>query len=138
MLENYKVVSRPPTYEEYLKLCFSVSWDDMNFKVAKEAIENSVFAVVAIYNDEVVGMGRIIGDGKMYFYLQDIVVLPEHQKKGVGKKLIIHLLNFLKENAPIPAFIGLFATKEGTGLYEKFGFREPPDMNGMFRLTPIE
>ncbi|MGP7817910.1 GNAT family N-acetyltransferase [Niallia sp. 01092] len=138
MLEDYKVISRLPTYEEYRKLCVSVGWDYMNFEIAKEAIENSVFAVIVVYKEEVVGMARIVGDGKMYFYFQDIVVSPEHQKKGVGKKLMNQLFIYLKENAPIPAFIGLFATKEGAGLYEKFGFKEPPDMNGMFRLTPIE
>ncbi|MCR5501527.1 MAG: GNAT family N-acetyltransferase [Lachnospiraceae bacterium] len=33
--------------------------------------------------DEVVGMGRLVGDGVMYWYLQEIVVLPEYQGRGI-------------------------------------------------------
>lgn len=35
MLEDYKVISRLPTYEEYRKLCVSVGWDYMNFEVMR-------------------------------------------------------------------------------------------------------
>jgi hypothetical protein len=68
MMGNYKVIERSPSYEEYRKLCISVGRDYMNFEVAQEALDNSIYSIVVIQNEEVVGMARIVGDGEMYFY----------------------------------------------------------------------
>ncbi len=56
-------------------------------------------------------MGRVVGDGAVYFYIQDIVVHPEHQGKGIGENIMSALMTYLQENAPDKAFIGLFASK---------------------------
>lgn len=135
---RYQVIDRFPTSDEYVRLCSSVGWNNMNFSVAEKAIRQSVYATVVSYGDEVIGMARIVGDGVMYFYIQDFVVHPLHQEKGVGKILMNQLFSYLKENAPTQAFIGLFATEAGSHLYKQFGFQPPGDMNGMFRLTPNE
>lgn len=132
---EYIIEERQPAFEEYYKLCLSVGWDSLNFDAAKQGIKNSVYAIVVMYGDEAVGMARVIGDGSMYFYLQDIVVAPAHQQKGLGKLMLEKIFDYLNEHAPVPAFVGLFATAEGEGLYEKFGFQVPGDMRGMFTLT---
>ncbi|MDO6654394.1 GNAT family N-acetyltransferase [Anaerobacillus sp. 1_MG-2023] len=138
MISNYQVIDRFPTSDEYVRLCLSVGWNNMNFSVAEKAVHQSIYATTVSYGDEVIGMARIVGDGGMYFYIQDFVVHPMHQGKGVGKMLMDQLFSYLKEHAPTQAFIGLFATEEGSHLYKQFGFEQPGDMNGMFRLTPIE
>ena len=40
-----------------------------------------------------------MGDGTMYWYLQEIIVLPEYQKKGVGTRIVNHLINYARENS---------------------------------------
>jgi GNAT superfamily N-acetyltransferase len=135
---NYQLIERSPSIDEYRNLCLSVGWVGMNFDVAEKAVSNSIYSIVAVYEDEIIGMARIVGDGQMYFYIQDVVVTPRHQGKGIGKLIMKQLLTFLNQNAPTPAFIGLFATNSGLSLYEQFGFKKPEDMMGMFRLTPIE
>ncbi|MED1425669.1 GNAT family N-acetyltransferase, partial [Bacillus altitudinis] len=62
-------------------------------------------------NNQIIGMGRIVGDGAIYFYIQDIVVHPEYQKNGIGKKIMNTLVEYLNQNAPDKAFIGLFASQ---------------------------
>lgn len=60
----------------------------MNFEVAEESLNQSLFGVTVQYQGKVVGMGRVIGDGRIFFYIQDIAVLPEHQNKGIGKLIM--------------------------------------------------
>ena len=55
---------------------------------------------------DVVGMGRIVGDGAIYFYIQDVAVKPEHQGRGVGRQIMEHLLAYLQAQAPPKAFSG--------------------------------
>jgi len=107
----------------------------MNFDVAEEAIANSLYAVVIEHNGETVGMGRIVGDGKIYFYIQDIVVSPEHQNQGLGKKILENFCEYLKANAPQKSFVGLFAAAGKAPFYERFEFADySPNMTGMFRV----
>ncbi|WP_379135754.1 hypothetical protein [Paenibacillus sp. sgz500958] len=68
MSEMYRVETRTATIEEYRKLCSSVGWKDfMNLDAAEVALSRSLFGVVVCYGDETVGMGRIVGDGQIFF-----------------------------------------------------------------------
>lgn len=64
---------------------------------------------MALVNDEVVGMGRLVGDGVMYWYLQEIVVLPEYQGNGIGTAIVNKLLKYVEEH-----------TDEGNFAYNQF------------------
>ena len=86
ILKNFKIEANMPTLEEYKYLCDSVGWTDyMNFEVAETSLSNSIYCLTVKDNEQIVGMGRIVGDGTIYFYIQDIVVHPDYQKKGIGK-----------------------------------------------------
>lgn len=132
-MSEYKVLKRMPSIDEYINLCSAVGWKDyMNFEVAEESLNRSLFGVVVQHEDEIVGMGRIVGDGRIYFYIQDIAVLPEHQNRGVGNTIILAINEYLKEKAPEKAFIGLFAAQGKEPFYKKYGFDHREGMTGMF------
>lgn len=130
---EYITHKRLPTLEEYKRICNAVGWTEfINFEVAEESLNHSLFGVVIQYKDVVVGMGRIVGDGKIYFYIQDIAVMPEHQDKGIGNKIMEAITDYLKENAPEKSFIGLFAAKGKEQFYNKYGFNKHDGMTGIF------
>jgi GNAT superfamily N-acetyltransferase len=137
-VQGYSIETRLPSIEEYRSLCTAVGWADvMNFEAAEVALPRSLMGVVVMRGPEAVGMGRIVGDEAIYFYLQDIAVAPEHQGKGLGKAIVAALLDYVRRSAPEKAFVGLFATPEGKGLYERFGFAQYEQMGGMFQTTPL-
>ncbi|GHO64053.1 hypothetical protein KSC_029450 [Ktedonobacter sp. SOSP1-52] len=69
----------------------------------------------------------------MYFYLQDIIVLPAFQGKGLGKRLMGAIMAYLEQHALPGAFIGLMAAKDASTFYTQFGFVvRPPERPGMF------
>lgn len=136
-MNNYEVLLNTlPTLDEYIYLCSSVGWENfMNFEVAETSIRNSVFSVIVKENHNIIGMGRVVGVGAVYFYIQDIVVHPEHQAKGIGENIMSALMTYLQENAPDKAFIGLFASKGKEAFYEKYDFKDYlPNMTGMFKV----
>jgi GNAT superfamily N-acetyltransferase len=137
MTSPHQIVERMPTLQEYHELCTAVGWGAvMNFEAAETAVPNSLYGVVVTHQEQVVGMGRIVGDGAIFYYLQDIVVLPEHQGKGVGRMLLNHLVNYVKSRAPEKAFCGLFAARGTEAFYEEFGFRAWLEMTGMYQVVP--
>ena len=83
--------------EEYLYIRNSVSWKKLSNSQAQKAIDNSLFFVKAIdENGKLVGMGRIVGDGSVICYIQDLVVVPEFQKSGIGSVILNKLIYYVK------------------------------------------
>jgi ribosomal protein S18 acetylase RimI-like enzyme len=132
------LIARPPTLDEYQQLCHAVGWSAViNFAVASAALAQSVTAVVARTEQQTIGMGRIVGDGAIYFYIQDVAVLPAHQHRGVGQRIMDHLLAYLATAAPAQAFIGVFAAQGTESFYQRYGFQTYPALTGMFQVAPV-
>jgi len=133
--EHYKIIERLPTVEEHKQLWGAVGWGDVNIKVTERSIANSIYGLVAESDGQIVGMGRIVGDGAMYYYIQDVAVLPEYQGQGIGKDIIERLLEFIRNHSSGAAFVGLFASQGKDEFYERFGFKNhSPGMTGMFMV----
>ena len=133
--DEYQVVERIPTVEEYLALREAVGWGRLDEQMTARGLTNALFTVCALHEGNVIGCGRVIGDGGLYFYLQDIIVLPAFQGKGLGKRLMKAIVAYLEEHALPGAFVGLMAAKGVSNFYTQFGFTvRPPERPGMFRL----
>lgn len=96
-------------------------------------LRNSIHSVMIKLDKEVIGMGRIIGDGGCFCQIVDICVLPQHQGKGIGKIIMENLTLFIHEKLPASCYISLIADGDASFLYEKFGFKDTlPASKGMF------
>lgn len=53
-----------------------------------EAIRNSTFVVSAWHSERLVGLARCLSDDVAICYLQDILIHPDYQRQGVGRRLL--------------------------------------------------
>ena len=108
---------------------------------AEKAIENSLYLLVAYEDGEPVGMGRLVGDGAVICYIQDLIVIPSHQGKGVGGRLIEQLITHVKE-IQLPGTQMMLDLMCATGrqeFYEKYGFlARPTDRLGPGMIQYLE
>ena len=133
MNEKYILVERSPTIKEYQKLREAVGWGNVDFEATEVGLHNSLFSVCVIYKNNVIGCGRLVGDGGIYFYIQDVIVLPEFQGNGIGKRIMDAIMDYLKAHVHPNAFVGLMAAKGVSKFYERYNFTErPADAPGMF------
>lgn len=116
------------TAEQALMLRTSVGWQGILHQLEK-ALKNGLFNVAAKDGDKVVGMGRLVGDGVVYWYVQDLAVLPDYQGKGIGKRIMHRLIEHVKQNSlpDTSVTIGLMSAKGKELFYEKFGFTARPN-----------
>ncbi len=133
-LDEYKLLERIPSVEEYQFLRNSVGWSLVSDEAVNQSLNSSLFSVCIDSNDKIIAFGRVIGDSGIYYYIQDVIVLPEFQRKGLGKKIMNSIMNYLEENADPTAFVGLMAAKGFWKFYEDYGFKKrPSDAPGMFK-----
>jgi len=132
---EYRFVEALPSISDYSRLRAAVGWSELSLEAMEVGLRGSLYSVCVYHGEELVGFGRVVGDGGIYFYIQDVIVLPEHQGQGLGKVIMSRIMAYLAEHARPNSFIGLMAAKEAQMFYERYGFaRRPSDRPGMFLL----
>lgn len=129
-----RVEERSLEISEYQVLRAHTDWKQLRDEVVSKALKKDLYSVVAIDGNRPVAMGRVIGDGAMYFYIQDIVVHKEYRNLGIGNLIMEHIENFLLNAAPTDSFIGLMAATGTIMFYSKFGYKvRDPESPGMYK-----
>lgn len=126
-MSNYHVEIRKLRVSEYQTLRKTTGWDSIKDDIVSKALARDLFSICVLNKNEVVGMGRIIGDGAIYFYVQDVIVVPKYKGKGIGKLIMDNIEFFLNKNANNNSFIGLMAAEGVKDFYHKFGYIERPE-----------
>lgn len=117
--------------DTYLNLRAAVGWKKLDDEQAIMALKNSIYTLTATIDDKVVGMARMVGDGAVICYIQDLVVHPSYQKLGVGQVLMEKLVGHAEEIKiqGTELMLCLMCAKGREGFYEKFGFIARPTDN---------
>ena len=76
--------------QEIIDLYQSVGWTNYTScpEMLEEAYKNSLCILGAFEKEKLVGVVRVVGDGISIVFVQDILVLPEYQRQGVGSALM--------------------------------------------------
>jgi len=97
----------------------------------QEAINNSTHVVTAWSDERLVGLARCISDDVSICYLQDILIHPEFQRHGIGRKL---LSNCLERFAHVRMKVLITDDEERQKLfYESLGYKNTKDL----KKTPL-
>lgn len=126
---NLSFIEKRPSAKEFNDLTESVGWGRRGEKIVEEALDNTLYSLCVYDVDKLVGFARIIGDKTIFLYIQDVVVIPKYQGKGVGSKimemLLLQIEKYKKVNPNIRTYLG--ASKGKEHFYEKFGFVARPN-----------
>lgn len=142
--ESYRVTHEVPSIQTYCDLRATTGLSPKSRAAAAIGLPNSLFAVQIMYKpppahsgsdaaeseaqDETeavpIAMGRVVGDGALFFQVVDIAVHTAHQGKGLGKMLLREIENWINTNVPPTGYVSLVADGMAKELYAKFGFRE--------------
>lgn len=76
--------------DEILKLYASVGWVayTKDPETLKNGFAHSLLVLAAYEDDQLVGVVRTVGDGYTIVFVQDLLVNPAYQRKGVGSALL--------------------------------------------------
>jgi len=130
----YQTLEQVASVDDFIRLRDISGLSPRSRDAAKVGLPNSLYGVQITFNDEVVGMGRVVGDGALNFEVVDVAVDPAHQGKGLGRMIMQNIMDYLDKTAQKNAYITLMA--DVPALYEKFGFKlSRPNSEGMYIVT---
>ena len=115
--KNYKETEIRQLYTE-------VGWTAYteNMPVLEQGYKNSLLVLAAYENDELLGIIRVVGDGYTIVFVQDILVFPNNQRKGVGTALLKSVLDRYPEVRQIELITD--NTPKTIAFYKSLGFSE--------------
>ena len=131
-MEELTVKYNELSAEEFIYLWETVWGQGPSLEQTKLAMEHTLFRVSIFDGYHIVAMARMIGDIGLDYYIKDVIVHPDYQGKGIGRRLIEELLGFIRENsiAGTSVYVELAAMPDKVPFYERFGF----DQNAAQRL----
>ncbi|PNH90590.1 GNAT family N-acetyltransferase [Vibrio diazotrophicus] len=138
MDSDISILLEAPSAEEFITLRETANWKSPSLVHVTQSIQNSLFHVTIRTGKDLIAMARIVGDGVMYFYIQDVVVSPNHRQKGLGSILMQEIERYLEQNAPSNATVGLLAATGKESFYERYGYVIRPTEalgHGMCKFT---
>lgn len=113
-----------PEVGEFMQLRALMGWGAITEQQAALSLERSLEFAVIYDAAKLVAMGRVIGDGALFFYLQDIVVHPDYQRRGMGSAVMHSLERYLQREAKAGATVALLAAQGREKFYEQFGYQQ--------------
>lgn len=123
-MSELKIKYNELTAEQFIELWETVWGDGPTLEQTELAMKHTLFRVSIWDDDKIVAMARMNGDMGLNYYIKDVVVRPEYQKRGIGRMLINELLKFINDNGVkgTDVFVELCAVPDKIPFYEKFGF----------------
>ena len=87
MLEDKQDI---PAMTDLVALYSSVGWTNYtnNPTMLEEAVEASLWQLAVFDEEALVAYIRLVGDGHSVLLVQDLLVRPDYQRQGIGRKLL--------------------------------------------------
>jgi len=127
-----RLIHAAPAPAEYCALRLATGLSAMDEAAAIAGLPASWCAVSLRVGDELVGMGRMVGDGALFLQVVDIAVRPDWQRRGLGRRIMSALMDEARRRAPKCVIVTLLADGEACRLYGQFGFQlSAPRSQGM-------
>ncbi|MBY0165399.1 GNAT family N-acetyltransferase [Paenibacillus lautus] len=121
---NMHITEEIPQRKEYIDLRFDAGLPEVEESIAETALNRSLLSVlIRDGNHRLIGMGRVIGDGALYFQLVDVMAAASYRDQGLEETIVSELLARLKKIAPSGAEVTVITDVPGIKLYQHAGFK---------------
>ena len=119
-IKEYKNYKEAEIHRLYTEVGWTAYTENMS--LLEQGYKNSLLVLAAYENDELLGIIRVVGDGFTIVFIQDILVFPREQQKGIGSALLKAVL------ARYPDVRQIELTTDNTpgtiAFYKSLGFSE--------------
>lgn len=113
---------------EILPLYAAVGWTNYTDRpeMLENAMNHSLLVLGAFDGEKLTGLLRAVGDGFSIVFIQDVLVLPEYQRQGIGTQLFHALMERFPDVYQME--LATDDTPKTVAFYQSLGFVRDSDM----------
>ena len=97
-----------------------INWKHRLAAEIESAFKLSTHTLFVYHEEVIIAFGRVVGDGRYYAMLADVVVDPDYQGQGLGKYIVTTLNNQLNNYH----FVNLSAAPGADSFYKSMGWKK--------------
>ncbi|ASO30935.1 GNAT family N-acetyltransferase [Vibrio anguillarum] len=125
-----KFEEKVPSPKEFCDMRVKAGLSPKSLKAGTIALPNSLYGISIRNGDELIAMGRVVGDGACNFEVVDVAVDPSYQGRGLGRKVMEYIDSYLSSVALDGSYVSMIADEPA--FYEKLGYKlVSPSSEGM-------
>lgn len=85
--------------DEIVPLYEDAGWAAYTNDIPKliHGFNNSLYVYGVYDHDQLVGLIRVVGDQETIIYIQDLIILSTHQRKGLASTLVKHVVSLYQD-----------------------------------------
>lgn len=117
-----KIERRNPRPVEYSTLRKGAGLPPFDPQKLEKGLDHSLFSVCISYEGKTIGCGRVLGDGALHFYIQDLLIAEDFREEGIDAMIMDVIMAYIKNMAGTNSFIGVMTTTSGHELFIQYGF----------------
>lgn len=129
---------QPYNEQEIVPLYTSVGWTAYTDApdILRQGFEHSLLTLAAYEIGQLVGLIRTVGDGYTIVFVQNILVFPEYQRRGIGTALLQAVLDRFSYVRQME--LATDDTPKTIAFYKSLGFSPMSEIGccGFMRLLP--
>ena len=122
--------------DEIKNLYDAVGWKAYtdNMDNLMRGYKNSLKLLAAFNGNKLIGIIRAVGDGFTIVFIQDVLVIPSEQRRGIGNALVKAMINLYPKVRQIELATDI--DPKTIGFYKSPGFKELSELGccGFMRL----
>ncbi|ELV8727587.1 GNAT family N-acetyltransferase [Vibrio fluvialis] len=125
-----KYEEKVPSPAEFCDMRVKAGLSPKSLQAATIALPNSLYGISIRDGEELIAMGRVVGDGACNFEIVDVAVDPHYQGNGFGREIMEYIDNYLASVVLEGSYVSMIADEPG--FYEKLGYQlVAPASHGM-------
>ena len=113
------ICDEPVSVNDLADLRESVGWSRME-KEYNNPLLTSYYHIAVYEKEALIGYIDCVSNGVTDAYIQDLMVHPDYQRRGIGTELMTIMINYLKQKHIY--MISVVFEEKLKPFYEKFGF----------------
>lgn len=113
---------------EILALYSSVGWTAYtdNFAALREGFAQSLLVLAAYEQERLLGIARIVGDAHTIIFIQDLLIAPDYQRRGIATRLVKEVFKRYEGVRQIEVLSDDSAA--ASAFYRSLGFVQPKEL----------
>ena len=120
---NYRIIEGAEKMDlaEVMRLLKMTYWAEQRSveQVSKSVANSSCYGVYLDDENKLIGFARVISDCATTYYLCDVIIDTEYQRRGFGSALVSHI----EAQPEYKGLRGMLITRDAHSLYEKYGYQ---------------
>ena len=122
--------------QRFLELYESVGWSNYTSQpeMLRNAYSKSLKILAAYDSEKLIGIIRVVGDGYSIVYVQDLLILLEYQRKGIGTRLLEEITSIYRD--VYQKVLLTDNTEKTVSFYKSLGYRLDNEVGCVGVLIP--